>query len=181
MRVNCRKELFMKQRILMAGTVCIMLLAMSLSGQAQETAKKIRIGVYDNRAIALAYFGSEHNAFIKKRAEVKEARAEGDSTRIKELNTWVEKFQRQLHFQGFCRAPVDDLLLLVKDRMAGVARDSGVDLIGWYPDYTGAEVEIVDITDELVALFNPSEEKLEQIKQLKDVEPTALSDITHKD
>ncbi len=171
----------MKRTILAASMICMMLLALTSSGHAQETAKKMRIGVYDNRAIALAYFGSEHNAFLKKRAEVKEARAEGDSARIKELDAWVEKFQRQMHFQGFGRAPVDDLLLLVKDKLAGVARSTGIDLIGWYPDYTGADVEVVDITDELVALFNPSEEKLEQIKQLKEVEPTALSDLAHDD
>lgn len=169
----------MKRTILVAGMVCLMLLALASSGQAQEAVEKIRVGVYDNRAIAVAYFGSEYNAFIKKRAEVKEARAEGDSARIKELDAWVEKFQRQIHFQGFCRVPVDDLLLVVKDKMAGVARRTGVDLIGWYPDYTGAEVEVVDITDELVSLFNTTEEKLKQIKGLKDVEPTALVDIEH--
>ena len=169
----------MKQMILVAGIVCLMLLALISSSPAQETAKKIRVGVYDNRAIALAYFGSEYNAFLKKRAEVKEARAAGDTARVKELDVWVERFQRQIHFQGFCRAPVDDLLLLVKDKMAGVARNAGVDMIGWYPDYSGAEVEIVDITAELVALFNPTEDKLKQIEGLKDVEPTALADVNH--
>ncbi|MBW2713884.1 MAG: hypothetical protein JRC77_09055 [Deltaproteobacteria bacterium] len=135
--------------------------------------------MYDNRAIAVAYFGSKHNVFLKKRAEHHEAQAAGDSARAKELTVWVERFQRQIHFQGFCRVPVDDLLHVVKDKMADVAKRTGVDLIGWCPDYTGAEVEVVDITDELVALFNPSEEKLKQIKSLKDVEPTTLADIEH--
>ena len=168
------------KRILVAGMACMMLLALTSSGQSGETAKKIRVGVYDNRAIALAYFGSEYNAFLKKRAEHHEALAAGDSVRAKELTVWVERFQREIHFQGFCRVPVDDLLLVVKDKMAGVAKRAGVDLIGWYPDYAGAEVEVVDITDELVALFNPTEEKLKQIDGLKDVEPTELADIDHE-
>ncbi|MCP4584126.1 MAG: hypothetical protein GY839_21140 [candidate division Zixibacteria bacterium] len=105
--------------------------------------------------------------------------AAGDSARANELTVWVERFQRQIHFQGFCRVPVDDLLLVVKDKIAGVAKRTGVDLIGWNPDYTGADVEVVDITDELVSLFNPTEKKLEQIKGLKDVEPTALADVEH--
>lgn len=169
----------MKLKILTGGLFAIALLALPLSAQAQETAKKIRVGVYDNRAIALAYFGSDYNEFIKKRSEFQEVQKSGDSARIEELNEWVGKFQRQIHFQGFCRAPVDDLLLLVKDKMAGLASRTGVDIIGWYPDYTGAEVEIVDITDELVALFNPSESKLKEIKGLKGVEPIALSDVEH--
>lgn len=170
----------MKLRILMGNALALALFALPLSAHAQETAKKIRVGVYDNRAIAMAYFGSDYNEFVKKRTEFQAAQAAGDSARIDELNIWVEKFQRQIHFQGFCRAPVDDLLLLVKDKMAGLVSRTGVDLIGWYPDYTGANVEIVDITDELVALFNPTEKKLEEIKGLKGVEPMALADVDHE-
>lgn len=114
-------------------------------------------------------------------AEYKEAKAVGDSATIRELEAWGPRFQRQLHFQTFGRAPVDDLLLLVKDKIPEVAARTGVDMIGWYPDYTGAEVEIVDITGELVALFNPTQEKLESIKQIKDVEPVPLWDITDED
>jgi hypothetical protein len=169
----------MKRTIIVVSMACMMLLGSATSGQAGEEAKKIRVGVYDNRAIAIAYFGSEHNVFLKKRAEHHEALAAGDSARAEELTVWVERFQRQIHFQGFCRVPVDDLLLVVKDKLAGVAKSAGVDLIGWYPDFAGAEVEVVDITDELVALFNTSEEKLKQIRNLKDVEPTALADIEH--
>lgn len=169
----------MKNNILLVSMVFLMLLAMTMSCPAQETAKKIRVGVYDNRAIALAYFGSEHNEFLKKRAEYNEAQASGDSALIKELDNWMPRFQRQMHFQGFCRAPVDDLLLLVKDKMPGVAKSAGVDLIGWYPDFIGAEVETVDITNELVALFNTSEKKLKEIEGLKDVEPIALADVEH--
>lgn len=170
----------MKHSIIAAGIACVMLFGLTSNSQAQEVAKKIRVGVYDNRAIALAYFGSEHNIFLKKRAEHHEAQAAGDTTRDKELTAWVDRFQRQIHFQGFCRVPVDDLLLVVKDKLAEVAKSAGVDFIGWYPDYVGAEVETVDITDELVALFNPTEDKLKQIESLKDVEPTALADVDHE-
>ena len=171
----------MKRSIFTVIIACTMLLASAASGQAQQAAKKIRVGVYDNRAITLAYFGSEFNPMEAKKAEFKEAKTAGDSAKIKELEAWGPRFQRQLHFQGFGRAPVDDLLLLVKDKMAEVAKRTGVDLIGWYPDYTGAEVEVVDITDELVSLFNPTNEKLEEIKQLKGVEPTPLCDLTNDD
>ena len=171
----------MKRAILVASMSCMMLLALTASALAQQTVKKIRVGVYDNRAITLAYFGSEYNPVEKKMAEFKEAKAAGDSVRIKELGAWGPRFQRQLHFQAFGRAPVDDLLLPVKDKMAEVAKSTGVDLIGWYPDYVGAEVEVVDITDEMVALFNTTQEKLEMIKELKDVEPVPLWDITDED
>lgn len=169
----------MKQRIFVVGLVCILLLAMAVFSEAQEVEKKIRVGVYDNRAIAVAYFGSEYNIFLEKRAEHHEALATGDTARAKELTEWVERFQRQIHYQGFCRAPVDDLLMVVKDKVIVVAKSMEIDFIGWYPDYMGTNVETIDITAELVALFEPSEEKLKQIESLKGTEPTALADIEH--
>ena len=169
----------MKHKILMANMVGVMLMALTGVGQAECKAKTIRVGVYDNRAIALAYFGSDYNQFLEKRAEFQEAVAAEDSVLVQELNSWVERFQRQMHFQGFCRAPVDDLLLLVEDKIPGVVERMGVDLITWSPDYLGAGVETIDITDELVALFNPTQAKLQEIRSLKDSEPVALADIDH--
>jgi len=170
----------MRQKLVAAALTCMIVLSIISIGKTETESKKIRVGVYDNRAIAMAYFGSEYNVFLKKRAEHHEALAAGDSTKAQELTEWVEKFQRQIHFQGFCRVPVDDLLLLVKEKIAKVAEANNIDLIGWYPDYTNADVEVIDITDELVALFNPSEDKLMQIEGLKGTEPLALADIDHE-
>ena len=169
----------MKHRITIGCLTGIMLLALTGSSLAETKATSIRVGVYDNRAIALAYFGSDYNQFLQKRAEFQAAEAAGDSVLIQELNTWVDRFQRKIHFQGFCRVPVDDLLLVVEDKIPGVVETTGVDMITWYPDFLGADVETIDITDELVALFNPTPEKLEQIRGLKDTEPAALVDIDH--
>ncbi len=169
----------MKQKIITTAIVCMMLFAMIPAIKAQETTKKIRIGVYDNRAIALAYFGSEYNPLMQKQVEFKAAKEAGDSARIKELELWGPKFQRQLQFQGFCRVPVDDLLAFVKDRLSEVAEEAEVDVIGWYPDFVGSGivVEKVDITDKLIALFNPSDKVLYDIEIALKVKPTDLGDI----
>lgn len=167
----------MKRKFITTGLVCLILLAMMSVGQAQETKKKIRVGIYDNRAIATAYFGSEYNPLQMKKTEFEQAKAIGDSAKIKELEAWGPKFQRQIQFQGFCRVPVDDLLFHVKDKLGIVASDAGVDMIGMTPDYAGANVETVDITDRLVALYNPSPKILDEIRQIRAVKPTALSDI----
>ena len=163
---------------LMCVTLALVVTAPSMRSQAQDTPQKLRVGVYDNRAIAMAYFHSAHNAFIAKRDEFQSAQKAGDSTRIVELNDWVKRFQRQIHFQGFCRAPVDDLLAEVRDGVAEVAKSHQLDLIGWYPDYASDNIEIVDITGELVALFEPNPEKLNEIANIKNIEPVALCDIS---
>ena len=72
----------------------------------------------------------------------------------KELDTRLQRSQRQSHFRAFCRVPVNDLLDYVADKLPDVARHRGVDVIGWYPDFTAEKVESIDITKELAALFN---------------------------
>lgn len=169
----------MRRLNLATGMIFALLLMVTASAHAEGDARKVRVGVYDNRAITMAFFDSDLNPFITKRNERHEAEAAGDSARVAELDEWVGKFQCKLHYQGFCRAPVDDILTLVKDRLPEVAKSAGVDFIGWYPDFVGDHVETVDITAELAALFNPSEQRRKQIESLKNIDPTPLCDIAH--
>jgi hypothetical protein len=56
--------------------------------------------------------------------------------------------------------PVDDLLAAVKDRLPEVAKKTGVVAIVWQSDFAGENVEVVDVTQDLVKLFDPSEKVL---------------------
>lgn len=152
-------------------------LSVAVPAVQAQTPKKIRIGVYDNRAIALAFAPSKYNPVGAKMAEHKKAKAAGDTARVRELEAWGEKHQRQLHRQGFGRMPVDDILALVKDKLPEVARKAGVDAIVWQFDYTGADVEIVDITNELVNIFDPPEKTRTWIREMKDKPPVDLDVI----
>jgi hypothetical protein len=147
---------------------CLALSVSAVWAQSTTQAKKIRIGVYDNRAIAIAYGGSKYNPVAGKMAEMKKAKTEQDAAKIKELEAWGKKSQRQLHRQGFCHAPVNDLLELVKEQLPSVMAKTGVDVITQQCDYAGSNVEIVDISLELAALFSPSEKQLQWIKGIKD-------------
>ena len=139
----------------------------------------IRIGVYDTRAIALAYAASRFNPVANKLEEMEAAKAAGDTERIKELETWGQKHQRQLHRQGFGRVPVDDLLEHVNDKIPGVIEKADVVAITARLDFANAKVEAVDVTDALVALYDPPKRTLEWIRQLKGKEPVDLDDLEH--
>lgn len=167
----------MRRSIIATLAVSVMLLIYVSGGHAQERAGKIRVGTYDNRAIAIAYATSEYNPVAGKMAELDTAKAVGDTARVTELNEWGMKMQRQLHRQGFCRVPVDDLLASVRDRFRGIASKTGVDLISMQCDFTGANVEIIDITDELVALFKPSEQALKNIEGTRKTAPLDLDEL----
>lgn len=121
---------------------------------------KIRIGIYDNRAIAIAWAPSKYNPVGQKMEEMKKAEAEGDTKKMEELKEWGKTHQRKLHRQGFGKVPVDDLLVPIKDRLPGVAKKTGVVAIVWQSDFVGENVEVVDVTQELVKLFDPSERVL---------------------
>jgi hypothetical protein len=146
-------------------------------GPRDEEAAPLRVGVYDSRAIAVAFAGSEFLRVGEKMQALKEAKAAGDGDRVKELEAWGEKAQRQLHRQGFGRVPVTDLLGHVKDRLPTVAQEAGVDAITFECNYLAPGVEKVDITLELVMLFDPSERTLRTVEELRQHEPVDLDEI----
>ncbi len=71
---------------------------------------QLRVGVYDNRGILMAWFASEYNDVAGQQREYAQAKEAGDDERVKELGAMGPKLQRRLHFQGFGRAPVTELL-----------------------------------------------------------------------
>ena len=104
------------------GGVALSALSM---GRPQQATPKLRVGTYDNRAIAVAYAPSRFNPGGEKMREYRQAAAEGDEARMAELSAWGEAHQRALHRQGFGRVPVDDLLAHVADRLPEVAAAEG--------------------------------------------------------
>ena len=149
------------------------------AGEGAANDKKVRIGTYDSRAIAIAYAHSRFNPVKEKWAAYEKAKAAGDRDKIKELEAWGQEHQRQLHFQGFSRVPVDDLLAPVKDGVAKLARERNLAAITMSCDFTGAQVELVDVTDDLVKLYDPSEKTLKMARGVRAVKPAPLTQIAN--
>jgi len=160
--------------LLTIGTALALTLA---SIGTQDSPRKVRVGTYDNRAIAVAYAPSKYNPVAEKMKERERAEQAGDKQRMAKLEQWGQKHQRELHRMGFARVPVDALLAHVADKIPGVAREAGVDVIAWQCAYTGPGVEVIDVTDQLVRLFEPSERTLKFVADLKQREPVDLDEI----
>jgi SOS response regulatory protein OraA/RecX len=90
---------------------------------------------------------------------------------MEELKKQGTKRQDRLHRQGFGRAPVDDILAKIKDKLPDVCKEAGVDLIAWDIVHSGPSVEVVDVTDHLVKRFEPKESARKIIEELKKHEP----------
>ena len=80
----------------------------------------------------------------------------------------------------FLAGSVVGLMAKVKDSLPGVAKKAGVRVIvsKWELNYQSSDIEPVDVTDELVALFQPDERALGWVKDLKNKPPVPLEDLT---
>lgn len=161
---------------MIAITLCIGI-ALTSRGHSGEKPKKelLRVGVYDSRAIAVAYYQSEHwNKILKaKFQEMEEAKAKGDEKKIKELEAWGSGHQQKAHLQGFGTASVHSCLDVIRDKLPDIARQAGVDVIvsKWDLDYRAPEAEAVDITDQLIVPFGPNQRVLNIVRDMKDKAP----------
>jgi hypothetical protein len=157
--------------------------SMTSAGKAEtdKSIKSLRVGVYDSRAVAIASVPTEwYNKPIKeKMKEMEKAKAAGDEQKIKELMAWGESRQQKAHLMGFGTAPVAELLEPVKDKLPDVARQAGVDIIisKWQIDYQASDAELVDVTDAMVALYEPSEKTLKTVEALKKHKPLTEEEI----
>ena len=138
---------------------------------------QLRVGVYDNRGILMAWFASKYNDIPGEQREYAQAKQASDEERMKE----VVKFQQRLHFMGFGRAPVSELLKPIEDQLPALAKELGVDVIVFECNYSGDNVEIVDITLDLVMLYDPSPETIQSVKDVMMHDPVALEELAGDD
>jgi hypothetical protein len=177
----------MKKKMVMGLVVAGMFVAacqMFNGGRAKAesaTAKPLRVGVYDSRAIAVACLRTEwwNKQIQEKMKERDKAKAAGDTQKVKELEEWGQSSQTKAHLQGFGTAPVKNLLETVKDKLPQVAQQAGVDIIvsKWQIDYQAKDAQFVDVTNAMAALYNPDEKTLKIIEEMKSVKPIAEEEI----
>ena len=138
---------------------------------------KERVGVYDSRAVAVAYVRSEQfdKVMKAKMAEMEEAKTTGDTQKVEELEAWGTAQQAEVHRQGFGSAPVDNILEQIKDKLAEITEETDVIALvsKWdrktLKDYKCADQ--IDVTDMIAALFGPDEKTLKTIEQMKEKKP----------
>jgi hypothetical protein len=149
--------------------------------EANKPIKPLRVGVYDSRAIAVACLRSEwwNKQLQEKMKEMEKARAAGDTQKVKELEEWGQSSQTKAHLQGFGTAPVKNLLERVNKELAQVAQQAGVDIIvsKWQIDYQAKDAQFVDVTDAMVALYNPDEKVLKIVEEMKKQQPVAEEEL----
>jgi len=142
----------------------------------------LRIGVYDSRAVAVAWGNSAEfrKSLDAAKDDYKQAKGAKDDKRVKEIEAQMKGQQRRLHEQGFSTGSVASLMAKIKDALPAVAKQAGVDVIvsKWEVNYQSPGVKVVDVTDDLVALFHTSAQGVKWAKGIKDHPPVPIEQIT---
>jgi hypothetical protein len=82
-----------------------------------------------------------------------------------------------LHFQGFCRVPVADLLEPVKKQMTAIAADHRLVAIVMSCDITAPDVELVDVIEQVIELCEPTARTREIARKIRAVPPASLTEV----
>lgn len=168
------------------------LLVLSSAGcveTAEPAKKETRIGIYDSRAVAVAFVGSEVYKATDGRkladmlTEFKKAEAEGNGARLEELKAWGAAQQKLLHNQVFSTAPVDNILAHVKDAVLKIEQDAGVTAIVSKWDTTALaqykHAQQVDLTMLLVDAVKPNATQKKSAIEIQNSAPLSLEEMQH--
>jgi len=166
------------------GLMCCVLLAGNEPKKPSDKPKVV-IGTFDSRAVAMAHFGKfiKDGGLEKLYSDHNKAKAAGNTKRAEELAAKGPALQKQLHMRMFGNAPIDDILEEIKKDIPRVAQAAGVDIIvgKWDIVYQGPSAKVVDITNQLVDLFDPDEETLEKIKSVLEHSPVPREELEKMD
>jgi hypothetical protein len=163
-------------------SIVVLGLAGCATATAQAQTNKLRVGVYDSRAVAVAWGNSaEFKAVMKPiEAEFKQAKEAKDEKRAKEIDDQMKLRQRRAHEQAFSTGSVAPIMGTVQAHLPGVAKQAGVQIIvsKWELNHQSVEIEVVDVTDKIVALFHVSERGLKWCQEIPKTKPLSIDQIT---
>lgn len=170
-------------------TICLMtlvivgplMLALAAEPAIEADQFELRVGIFDSRAVATAWYRSKaHMKLVSEaKAEYKKAKAAGDTKRAAELEKEGEGGQEAAHRQGFGNEPIDNVLERIEKDLPKIAESAGVDILvsKWEIAYQSKSAKFVDVTWEMVNLFDPDEDTVELIKELIEMEPVPLDQL----
>ena len=146
---------------IITGIFVSWLLLGASTGFAQQKSATMKIGTYDSRIVTFAW--SRSDFFGQRLARIRQqsdsAEKAHDTAKLKEVSVGAVSYQHLLHQMVFSSGSAAFIMALVKDKLPGLAKSAGVSIIlsKWELTYSDPGVEIVDLTSQVAALFNPKD------------------------
>jgi len=163
--------MFALKSIISVLVLFLLIIAGNINSYAQT---KIRVGTYDSRLIAIAYYNSK---YFKLLPEVKErmniAKEKNDTVTISSISKEMPLRQSYMHEQLFGKASVCYIIEEIKDKVSEFVKKEKLDFIvsKWEMSFINPNFEIVDISLKLANLFEPSKDLSQMMNDLNNNEP----------
>ena len=159
---------------------CLLILVSGIVLSQPET-NKLLIGTFDSRCVAVAYGRSPE--FMKEidsmKTAQKKAKEEGNNELVTELEQLGSTKQVVMHQQVFSNGSINNILAKIKDKFPALVKDNNVKMIlsKWEIPFADQSFEMVDITDQLVAMFSPDDATKKIIDSIKAMVPIPIEQV----
>jgi hypothetical protein len=146
-----------------------------------------RVGIYDSRVIAFAYFWSapQQQSVRERMAAAKAAKATGDQAAYAAIAKEMKERQSRSHLQVFSTAPVDDAMAALRERLPQLAEQAGVgEFVSKWDEAALRKYPVearVDVTDLLVQEFKLPEQQMKKLEGIKRATPLPLDEARRLD
>jgi len=108
------------------------------------------------------------------------AKKANDTARTKELSIQAISFQHLLHQMVFSTGSVASFMTVIKDKLPELAKNEGVSIIvsKYELNYNDPSFEIVDLTKQVAALFQPKENIDKMAADIAGLSPIPIEEMT---
>ena len=141
--------------------ILTIMFALCNTGFAQQKKATIKIGTYDSRTVIFAWSRTDYlmQHIMKLNQQTDSVRKAHDTAAYRNLSVQAISYQHLLHQMVFSNGSVASVMKIIKDKLPELAKASGVNVIvsKWELNYSDPAFEIVDLTREVAALFQPKD------------------------
>lgn len=172
----------MNKWILKSALFSTLLLGLGATAGTNANADEpLKVGTFDSRAVALAYYRTDEfkSGLSEMKVAYDEAKATGDEAQIKRFEEEGPALQDLMHRRVFSTWPIDEIMTEIESDVSTIAADANVVMVvsKWDVVFQKEGFETVDLTMDLVKLFDPSEETLKIAEDLLTKAPVSLDDL----
>lgn len=159
------------------GLVLIITMFFPIQGKGTNAQTVQRIGVFDSRAVAIAYYNSKYSQnqqiYASLDSQMKEAKEKGDKEAISKIEREGSLRQVMMHEQGFGKGSINNITETIKDKITQLANDENLSAVvsKWELVFSSKSVELIDVTEKIVNFFEPTEQIKTMVKEMMQTEP----------
>lgn len=136
---------------------------------------KPRVGIFDSRMIAVAYYQGEEGQKETKAlmSEIEKAKNANDNETLMKLQEKARLIQKIANDQGLGRGSIASILEKYRKELGEIVKKEKLSCIvsKWEIFTSGKEIDYVEITEKILEIFKPNDKVKELIKELAKQKP----------